>query len=80
MALRAEYGARQPLRGAHIAGSLHMTIQTAVLIRTLVALGAEATFDNTYGCRESLTDGLERATGVMFAGHSPRSTGAWISD
>ncbi|RDV06771.1 adenosylhomocysteinase [Sphingorhabdus pulchriflava] len=41
MALRTEYGASQPLKGARITGSLHMTIQTAVLIETLVALGAE---------------------------------------
>src|SRR3954465_14804523 len=41
MALRAEYGEAQPLRGARITGSLHMTIQTAVLIETLVALGAD---------------------------------------
>jgi adenosylhomocysteinase len=41
MALRSEFGGRQPLRGARITGSLHMTIQTAVLIETLVALGAE---------------------------------------
>lgn len=41
MALRAEYGASQPLKGARVAGCLHMTIQTAVLIETLVALGAE---------------------------------------
>jgi adenosylhomocysteinase len=41
MALRAEYGAQQPLKGARIAGCLHMTIQTAVLIETLIALGAE---------------------------------------
>ena len=41
MAIREEYAAAQPLRGARIAGSLHMTIQTAVLIETLVALGAE---------------------------------------
>ena len=41
MALRAEYGASQPLKGARITGSLHMTIQTAVLIETLTALGAE---------------------------------------
>jgi adenosylhomocysteinase len=41
MALRAEYADSQPLAGARIAGSLHMTIQTAVLIETLVALGAE---------------------------------------
>src|SRR5687768_7174445 len=41
MAIRAEYGARQPLKGARIAGSLHMTIQTAVLIETLTHLGAD---------------------------------------
>ena len=41
MALRDEFGAQQPLKGARITGSLHMTIQTAVLIETLVALGAE---------------------------------------
>ena len=41
MALRAEFGAAQPLKGARIAGSLHMTIQTAVLIETLTHLGAE---------------------------------------
>ena len=41
MALRAEFGPTQPLAGARIAGSLHMTVQTAVLIETLVALGAE---------------------------------------
>ena len=41
MALREQYGASQPLKGARVAGCLHMTIQTAVLIETLVALGAE---------------------------------------
>jgi len=41
MALREEYGKNKPLQGARITGSLHMTIQTAVLIETLVALGAE---------------------------------------
>ncbi|MDH3353607.1 MAG: adenosylhomocysteinase [Chromatiales bacterium] len=41
MALREEFGAEQPLKGARIMGSLHMTIQTAVLIETLIALGAE---------------------------------------
>src|SRR5579862_189203 len=40
MALRAEFGKSQPLKGARIVGSLHMTIQTAVLIETLTALGA----------------------------------------
>ena len=46
MALRAEYGASQPLKGARIAGCLHMTIQTAVLIETLIALGAEVTWSS----------------------------------
>jgi len=46
MALREEYGASQPLKGARIAGCLHMTIQTAVLIETLVALGAEVTWSS----------------------------------
>src|SRR3712207_434060 len=41
MAMRAQYGESKPLSGARIAGSLHMTVQTAVLIETLVALGAE---------------------------------------
>ena len=41
MSMRREFGDEQPLRGARITGSLHMTIQTAVLIETLVALGAE---------------------------------------
>ena len=41
MALREEFGPLQPLKGARIAGSLHMTVQTAVLIETLVALGAQ---------------------------------------
>tara|TARA_R110002012_G_scaffold11597_4_gene52162 strand:- start:1236 stop:2552 length:1317 start_codon:yes stop_codon:yes gene_type:complete len=46
MALREEYGSEQPLKGARIAGCLHMTIQTAVLIETLVALGADVTWSS----------------------------------
>jgi adenosylhomocysteinase len=46
MALRAEYGPSKPLKGARIAGCLHMTIQTAVLIETLVELGAEVTWSS----------------------------------
>ncbi|WP_339758296.1 adenosylhomocysteinase [Algoriphagus aquimarinus] len=46
MSLREEYGDAQPLKGARIAGCLHMTIQTAVLIETLVALGAEVTWSS----------------------------------
>merc|ERR1711981_809196 len=133
MALRAEFGESKPLKGAKIAGCLHMTMQTAVLIETLIELGAEvqwsscnifstqdeaaaaiaaagvpvfawkgeteeeylwcieqtlvfpegklklpainvndsvtkSKFDNLYGCRESLVDGIKRATDVMLAG------------
>jgi len=46
MALRAEYGPTKPLAGARVAGCLHMTIQTAVLIETLVELGAEVTWSS----------------------------------
>ena len=46
MALRKEYGESQPLKGARIAGCLHMTIQTVVLIETLAALGAEVTWSS----------------------------------
>ena len=46
MALRKEFSKEQPLKGARIAGCLHMTIQTAVLIETLVALGAEVTWSS----------------------------------
>jgi len=46
MALRAKYGPTKPLRGAHIAGCLHMTIETAVLIETLVELGAQVTWSS----------------------------------
>jgi adenosylhomocysteinase len=46
MALRAEYGESKPLKGSRIAGCLHMTIQTAVLIETLTALGAEVTWSS----------------------------------
>src|SRR3954469_16635122 len=46
MALRAEFGASKPLKNARIAGCLHMTIQTAVLIETLVELGAEVTWSS----------------------------------
>jgi adenosylhomocysteinase len=46
MALRTKYGPTQPLKGARIAGCLHMTIQTAVLIETLTALGAQVTWSS----------------------------------
>jgi len=106
MALREEFGETKPLAGARVVGSLHMTIQTAVLIETLTALGADvrwascniystqdhaaaaiaaagvpvfaikgqtdsvtkSKFDNKYGCKESLVDGIRRATDTMMAG------------
>ena len=46
MAIRKEYGPSKPLKGARIAGCLHMTIQTAVLIETLIELGAEVTWSS----------------------------------
>src|SRR6187200_2576684 len=46
MSIREEFGASQPLKGARIAGCLHMTIQTAVLIETLTALGADVTWSS----------------------------------
>ena len=46
MATRAEFGASKPLKGTRIAGCLHMTIQTAVLIETLVELGAEVSWSS----------------------------------
>ena len=46
MHLRAVYGPKKPLKGARIAGCLHMTIQTAVLIETLIELGAEVTWSS----------------------------------
>jgi adenosylhomocysteinase len=69
MALRAEYGASQPLKGARITGSLHMTIQTAVLIETLTALGAEVRWAtcNIYSTQDHAAAAIA-ATGIpVFA-------------
>lgn len=57
MATREKYNADQPLKGARIAGCLHMTIQTAVLIETLTALGAEVTWSscNIFSTRKELS-------------------------
>lgn len=69
MALRQKYGASQPLRGARIAGCLHMTVQTAVLIETLVALGAEVAWSscNIYSTHDPAAAAIA-ATGVpVFA-------------
>jgi adenosylhomocysteinase len=69
MSLREEFGAEQPLAGARIAGCLHMTIQTAVLIETLVALGAEVTWSscNIFSTQDHAAAAIA-ATGVpVFA-------------
>src|SRR5262249_46342630 len=69
MALRAEYGAKQPLKGARIAGSLHMTIQTAVLIETLKALGADIRWAscNIYSTQDHAASAIAAGGTPVFA-------------
>lgn len=69
MALRARYGAAQPLKGARIMGSLHMTIQTAVLIETLVELGAEVRWAscNIYSTQDHAAAAIAAAGVPVFA-------------
>lgn len=69
MALRKEYGASKPLKGAKIAGSLHMTIQTAVLIETLAALGAEIRWSscNIYSTQDHAAAAIAEAGIPVFA-------------
>ncbi|MEM9572665.1 MAG: adenosylhomocysteinase [Pseudomonadota bacterium] len=69
MAARAEYGPSQPLKGAKIAGSLHMTIQTAVLIQTLEALGAEVRWAscNIYSTQDHAAAAIADAGTPVFA-------------
>ena len=69
MSLRAEFGASQPLKGARIAGCLHMTIQTAVLIETLVALGAEVTWSscNIFSTQDHAAAAIAAAGIPVFA-------------
>lgn len=69
MALRAEYGQKQPLQGAKIAGCLHMTIQTAVLIETLIALGAEVRWSscNIFSTQDHAAAAMAQANIPVFA-------------
>jgi len=69
MAVRAEYGPKQPLKGARIAGSLHMTIQTAVLIETLKALGADIRWVscNIYSTQDHAAAAIAAAGIPVFA-------------
>ena len=79
MAARAEYGAAQPLKGARIAGCLHMTVQTAVLIETLTALGAEVRWSscNIFSTQDHAAAAIA-ATGVaVFAAQGERLEEYW---
>ena len=69
MALREEYGASKPLKGARIAGCLHMTIQTAVLIETLTALGAEVTWTscNIFSTQDHAAAAIAKTGVPVFA-------------
>src|SRR6188508_606312 len=69
MAVREEYGRSQPLKGARIAGSLHMTIQTAVLIETLKALGADVRWVscNIYSTQDHAAAAIAAAGTPVFA-------------
>ncbi len=69
MAIREEYGPQQPLKGARIAGCLHMTIQTAVLIETLVALGADVTWSscNIFSTQDHAAAAIAKAGVPVFA-------------
>jgi len=69
MATREEYGPKQPLKGARIAGSLHMTIQTAVLIETLKALGADVRWVscNIYSTQDHAAAAIAAAGTPVFA-------------
>ena len=69
MAIRSEYGPSQPLKGSRIAGCLHMTIQTAVLIETLVALGAEVKWSscNIFSTQDHAAAAIAQAGIGVFA-------------
>src|SRR5690554_996427 len=69
MALRKEYGSQKPLKGARIAGCLHMTIQTAVLIETLVELGAEVTWSscNIFSTQDQAAAAIAKAGISVYA-------------
>src|SRR4051812_28542862 len=69
MAMREEYGSQQPLKGARVMGSLHMTIQTAVLIETLVALGADVRWAscNIFSTQDHAAAAIAKAGVPVFA-------------
>ena len=69
MALRDEFGAQKPLQGARVAGCLHMTVQTAVLIETLVALGADVRWSscNIYSTQDQAAAAIAASGVPVFA-------------
>ena len=79
MAIRQEFAARQPLRGARITGSLHMTIQTAVLIETLNALGAEVRWAscNIYSTQDHAAAAIAKGGTAVFAVKGETLTEYW---
>jgi len=79
MAIREEFAARQPLRGARISGSLHMTIQTAVLIETLNALGAEVRWAscNIYSTQDHAAAAIASGGTPVFAVKGETLTEYW---
>src|SRR3954466_2655877 len=79
MAIREEYAQAQPLKGARIAGSLHMTIQTAVLIETLVALGAEVRWVscNIFSTQDHAAAAIAKAGVPVFAHKGETSDEYW---
>jgi adenosylhomocysteinase len=79
MTTRAEFGKSQPLKGARIAGSLHMTIQTAVLIETLTALGADVRWAscNIYSTQDHAAAAVAAAGVPVFAVKGESLTDYW---
>ncbi|MGL4463622.1 MAG: adenosylhomocysteinase, partial [Planctomycetia bacterium] len=69
MSLRKKYGPSKPLRGARIAGCLHMTIQTAVLIETLIEMGAEVTWSscNIFSTQDHAAAAIAKAGVPVYA-------------
>ncbi len=79
MAIRKEYAASQPLKGARITGSLHMTIQTAVLIETLKALGADVRWAscNIYSTQDHAAAAIAKGGTAVFAKKGETLTEYW---
>src|SRR3984885_12043966 len=79
MATRAEYGKTKPLKGARIAGSLHMTIQTAVLIETLKELGADVRWAscNIFSTQDQAAAAIAAAGTPVFAKKGESLTEYW---